>query len=514
MWKNNISRRTFLKSSLAAGLLASAGPLLGFEEWLSAAQNVPVQVIPTICEMCGVKCGILAYVKEGRVIKLEGNPDHPLSKGRLCARGNAGIKLLYDPDRLRQPLKRTDEGQFKPISWEEAYREIAAKLNDLKAKYGPETLVWSSHPELIAPYEKHFMAAFGSPNYTSHAATCYSSRTVAYETTYGKLPGVDYAKVKYYISPGRNMVEGIKNSHVQAIMAAKEKGAKLIVLDPRLSNFAAMATEWLPLKPGTDLAFLLALMHVIVKEELYDKAFVEANTVGFAELKAEAAKYSPEWAAPLTDIPAETITRIARELAAAKPAAVIDPCWHSTRSINSMQAMRAAACLNALLGNLGAKGGLSLGSGLKLAKPEELPLLGPALQKPKAKRFDGAGGEKWPLAKGLGMVQTLPDHILSEKPYPVKAYFVSHHNPVRSCPNTNRFIESLKKLELMVAIDVQMSDTAYFAQYILPESTCAALLLNWIFRPKIRQLYSCLHNNFPLNTVSYSDVPETGGWSR
>lgn len=474
MLNHKLSRRTFLKATaVTTGALAALGAEgLSLESWQKAAAASPETIVPTICEMCGVKCGILAYVKNGRVVKIEGNPKHPFSNGRLCARGNAGIKTLYDPDRLRQPLKRVGEGKFVPISWEKAIAEIAAKLKELKGKYGPETLVWACHPELIAPWEKRFTEAFGSPNFTGHAPTCYSNRNVAYNVTYGTLPGVDYGNVKYYLSPGRNITEGINNAVVQKIVAARQNGAKLVALDPRLSNFAAWADEWIPLRPGTDGAFLLALIHVLIKENLYDETFVREKTVGFEELKAEVEKYTPEWAEKITGIKAATIVRIAREMAAARPAAVVDPAWHGGLGgmyHNGVQAGRAAACLNALLGNLGAKGGLTFSPGMNLAKEDKLP--GPPLPKVTAKRWDGAGGEKWPLAKGLGLIQTLPEVVESGKPYPVKALIVSHMNPVRSCPDSQRFIATLKKLELVVAIDIQMSDTAYHAHYVLPESS-------------------------------------------
>lgn len=468
------SRRTFLKTSLATGAVLAAGELPSFAGWQKARATGKDEVlsVPSLCEMCGVKCGIIARVRDGRVVKIDGNPKHPFSNGKLCARGNAGMTALYDPDRLRQPLKRVGDGKFEPISWDDAMREIGAKLKDLKAQFGPETLVWATHPELINPWEKHWMAAFGSPNLTGHAATCYSSRTVAFATTYGDLPGVDYGNVQYYLSPGRNLLEGIHNGVIQKIVAAKAKGARLVALDPRMSNFAAWADEWLPIRPGTDLAFLLALIHVIIAERLYDEAFVAERTVGFNELKDAVRDYTPAWASGITDIPAETISRIARELAAARPAAAVDTCWHGgfgSMYYNSVQTGRAAACLNALLGNLGAKGGLTFSPVVKLGKTDEL--MGPKPPKIAARRWDGAGEAEWPLAKGLGLVQNLPDQILSGRPYPIKALIVSHFNPVRSCPDSKKVIDALQKLELLVAIDIQMSDTAAYAHYVLPEST-------------------------------------------
>ncbi|BDG60518.1 molybdopterin-containing oxidoreductase family protein [Caldinitratiruptor microaerophilus] len=467
-----VTRRQFLKISAAtSGALAAGLAVPGFDSWrTAAAAEAEEERIPTICEMCGVKCGVIAVVRGGRVVRLEGNPDHPLSRGRLCARGNAGMMSLYDPDRLREPLKRNPDGSFVPISWDQAIAEIGEKLKSIRERYGPEALVFAVHPELIAPWEKRFCDAFGTPNFSSHAPTCYSHRTAAYVATYGALPAVDYANVRYLISPGRNHLGGVKNNDLQKLAQAKAAGAKFVVLDPRYSEFAAWATEWLPIRPGTDGAFLLALMNVLVEEDLYDRDFVAARTAGFAELREAVKQYTPEWAAGVTDVPAETIRRVARELAAARPAAAVDPCWHGglgSMYYNGFQAARAAACLNALLGNLGAKGGLVFPASVKLGSIDDL---GPKPPKPAAPRFDGAGGPRWPLAKDLGMIHTLPEAIETGKPYPIKAAIISHFNPVRSCPDSRRWLQALRKLELVVVIDVQMSDTATAADYVLPES--------------------------------------------
>lgn len=468
----HVTRRQFLRISAAtSGAMAAGLTVPGFGAWrVAAAAEAEEERIPTICEMCGVKCGIVAVVQGGRVIRLEGNPDHPLSRGKLCARGNAGIMSLYDPDRLREPLKRNPDGSFSAIPWDQAISEIGEKLKVIRERYGPQSLVFAVHPELIAPWEKRFTEAFGSPNFSSHAPTCYSHRTTAYVATYGALPAVDYANVRYLISPGRNHLGGVKNNDLQKLAQAKAAGARLVVLDPRYSEFAAWATEWLPIKAGTDGAFLLALLNVLIEEELYDREFVTARTVGFTELREAVQQYTPEWAAGVTDIPAETIRRIARELAGARPAAAVDPCWHGglgSMYYNGFQAARAAACLNALLGNLGAKGGLVFPSSVKLGNIDDL---GPKPPKPTASRFDGAGDPRWPLVKGLGMIQLLPEAIETGTPYPIKAAIISHFNPVRACPDSRRWLEALRKLDLVVVIDIQMSDTAAVADYVLPES--------------------------------------------
>jgi thiosulfate reductase/polysulfide reductase chain A len=475
MLEQRISRRTFLKGSLVAGALATFGGMLVPREQAGAAGAVAPETsrtVPTICEMCGVKCGILAHVREDRVWRLTGNPSDPQSSGRLCARGNAGIKTLYDPDRLKGPMKRVGEGKFQPISWEQAFKEIGAKLQELKGRYGPQTLVWLAHPELISPLEKHFMAAFGSPNYTGHGPTCYSSRNVAFEQMYGGVPGVDYRNVRYYVAFGRNLTGGIKNPDIQKIVAAKAEGAHLVAVDSRLSDFAFYADEWLPIRPGTDLAMILALINVIINENLYDASFIAERTVGFEELKAGVAAYTPEWAAKITGIDAATIGRIARELAAAKPAAAVDPGWHAvtgSQYYNSVQTARAVAALNALLGNLGAKGGLAFPSRIKLGDPSSI--MGPKPPAAAGPRWDGAGSEKWPLNKAHGMIQVFPERVKKDKPYPIKAVVIQHLNPVRSSTDSGAFIEALKQLELVVVIDIQMNDTAYYAHYVLPEAT-------------------------------------------
>lgn len=475
MLEQKISRRTFIKGSLVAGAVAAFGgslvPLKGAEA-AEAPEASATKVVPTICEMCGVKCGVLAHVKDGRVWRLTGNPKDPQSGGRLCARGNAGTKTLYDPDRLKGPLKRVGDGKFEPISWEQAFKEIGEKLIELKGRYGPQTLVWLAHPELISPLEKHFMAAFGSPNYTGHGPTCYSSRNVAFEQMYGGVPGVDYRNVKYYIAFGRNLTGGIKNPDIQKIVAAKAEGAHLVAVDPRFNDFAYFADEWLPIRPGTDLAMILAMINVIIQENLYDASFVAERTVGFEDLKAGVASYTPEWAAKITGIDAATIVRIARELAAAKPAAAVDPGWHAvtgSQYYNSVQTARAVAALNALLGNLGAKGGLTFPPGIQFGDPA--PIMGPKPPAAAGPRWDGAGSEKWPLNKAHGMIQIFPERVKEDKPYPIKAVVIQHLNPVRSSTNSAAFIEALKQLELVVAIDIQMNDAAYYAHYVLPEAT-------------------------------------------
>ncbi len=466
-----LTRRNFLKSVGVAGALAVAGDGLFYStETFAEEPREIAKLYPTICGMCENGCGVLAYVRGGRLHKIEGNYRHSHSLGKICARGAAGVKLLYDPQRLRMPMKRVGEGEFEKIMWEQAFEEIGQKLQELKARHGPQTLAWMRHPDLSDAYDVQFMKAFGSPNIFSHISLGRAARNVACELTLGTVPFSDYANTKYAFILGRNLAESIFVSDTYGLMQAKSEGAKVVIVDPRLSNTAAIADEWLPIRPGTDGALLLGMMNVIVSERLYDAEFVNKHTVGFKELEEFLVDKTPWWAASVTDVLEETIIRLARELADARPRCLVDPGWHGGWGgmyANSVQTARAALILNALLGNYGARGGLLL--------PPKRPIGSfamPPTPEITAERVDGAGGAQYPFAlRAEGIVQRLPDIVLTESPYPITALVVNHMNPAMSLPNTDKVIRALQKLELLVVIDVQGSETAELAHYILPEST-------------------------------------------
>jgi thiosulfate reductase / polysulfide reductase chain A len=353
------NRRDFLKLTGVTASLIAADMTVGAHPAGAAAAASAEQRIPTLCEMCTSRCGVFAVLDQGRVVRIEGNPEHPTNLGRPCARGNAGVSALYDPDRLKHPLKRGADGKFTKISWDQAFQEIGQKLTQIQGNPGPHALVFTEYNNLNSALTKRFAEAYGSPNHTGHAANCFANRNVGYSAVFGTLPTVDYKNVKYYLSPGRNLLGGIKVYEVAGIAEAKEHGAKIVVLDPRHSELAGWG-EWLPIKSAGDLAFLLAIANVLITENLYNKEFVANHVNGFSELKAEIGQYTPEWQVQHTDIPADTVRRIAREMAAAAPAAVVDPGWHGGNGMywNGYEAARMGAVVNALLGNWGAKGGL------------------------------------------------------------------------------------------------------------------------------------------------------------
>jgi len=357
---SSLSRRDFLKASGAAAGAIAIGkfipPMVAEAARASGALNAAGSgYIPSICEMCVWRCGLLAKVDNGRVVKLEGNPDHPHSNGKLCPRGQSGLMNTYDPDRVLTPLVRVGkrgEGKFRKASWDEALGIVADSMKRIKDKYGPEAMIFSATHNLSQPLFENLLNAFGSPNYGTQRSLCFNAMIVSNLMTYGmEEPARDYSRLKYIILTGRNLMEAISTSETSALSHAIDQGVKVIYLDPRFTKTAAKASEWLAIKPGTDLAFHMALLNVIVAEGLYNANFVSTYTDGFDKLASSITGYTPEWAAGITEIPADIIRRIAREFAAAAPYALAHNGWRTSNFINSFQTERAIAILNAIVGN-------------------------------------------------------------------------------------------------------------------------------------------------------------------
>jgi thiosulfate reductase/polysulfide reductase chain A len=463
------TRRAFLKVTAAGiGALSASHEILDFKKWAHASSEAPVTRIPTFCNGCGNRCGIFAFVKNGRLWKIEGNPEANGNLGVVCPKGHGYLHDLYSPYRIKSPLKRVRD-RFEPISWEQAYKEIAQKINLILMDSGSQSIFWVNYPQPNHQYALRLMHALGSPHYFTHGSTCYTARNAGWVATIGELPSNDLSHAKYIMIVGRNPAGGIDLGQVKRIVEAKEKGAKLVVIDPRHSETAILADEWLPIKPGTDLAFLLAMINVMVKEGLCDKKFVVEKTVGFDQLGDEIINYPPEWAERVCEIPAKTIARLTREMAEVKPKALIHRGYHGAfgaQYLNSFQTARALAIANSLLGNINRKGGIYFAQSAKLG---ELQPKHPAPELPKIGKLDGTGVPgRYPLGSyGDGIAHAIPELALRGE---LKAGFAYHYNPLRTNPNPKRVIAGYKKLELLVAIDTVLSETASIAHYVLPES--------------------------------------------
>jgi thiosulfate reductase/polysulfide reductase chain A len=464
-----LTRRRFLKvTGAAVGALSLSHDVLDFKNWVHASAEAPVTRIPTFCNGCGNRCSIFAFVKNGRLWKIEGNPEANGNLGVICPKGHGYLHDLYNPDRVKGPLKRIGD-RFEPISWEQAYKEIAQKINLILMDSGPQSIFWVNYPQSNHMYALRLMHALGSPHYFTHGSTCFTARNAGWVTTVGELPSNDLSNSRYIIIVGRNPAGGIDLAQVKKIVEAKEKGAKVVVVDPRHSETAILADEWLPIKPGTDLALLLGMINVMVKEELYDKKFAKEKTVGFEQLEDEIVNYPPEWAERVCEIPAKTIIRITREIAEAKPKALLHRGYHGafgSQYLNSFQTARALAITNSLLGNINREGGVYFPKSAQLG---ELQPKHPAPELPKIGKSDGTGVPgRYPLGSyGDGITHAIPELALRGE---LKAGFVYHNNPLRTNPNPKRVIAGYEKLDLLVVIDTVLSETASIAHYVLPES--------------------------------------------
>jgi thiosulfate reductase/polysulfide reductase chain A len=469
-----LSRRRFLKISAAtfgAGLAATQWH--GTAPFALAANGAAkgVQTIPTFCEMCFWRCGGIAYVRDGKLWKFEGNPIDPQSRGRLCPRGTGAVGSHFDPDRLQKPLVRRGERgkeQWTAVTWDEAFTYIAERMQKIKAEHGPESIAMFNHGVGVR-FIQHVLKSYGCTNFAGPSfAQCRGPRDVGFTLTFGTGLGspepTDIENTDCLVLVGSHLGENMHNTQVQEFANAIERRIPIIVVDPRFSVAASKAKYWLPIKPGTDIALLLAWMNVLVTEGRYDKAFVEKYGHGFDKFVAEIRQYTPEWAAPETGIDAAMIRTTAREFAARRPAAIIHPGRRVNWYGDDTQRSRAIALLNALLGNWGRKGGLYSSAGFKVpAYP--LPKY-PKSEKPLA---DNPDGERYPFADEA-VTTGIREATLTGEPYPIKGWFVYSTNLMQALPNEAETLKAIQNLDLLVVIDTLPSEIAGYADVVLPEA--------------------------------------------
>ena len=472
MSENAITRRSFLAGSAGVAALAAAGGYMSFGAWEQAYADEPENdqgswSAYTMCNACSSKCGYKAYVKRGRLSKLIPSEHDAHARGKICARGYGYPSFVYSEDRLTDPLKKNDKGEFEAISWEQAYQEIGEKVKAIIDANGPEALALVQDPRPSgAFYTKRFLDALGSPNYYTHGAACNLSKASGFAQVIGAgdfQSDIPNTKMIMYI--GRSVADAIRPSHLQDLQAAHENGAKIVMVDPRCNNSTVFADEWLPINPGTDLAFILAMCNVLIRDGIYDKDYVAENVEGFDEFAAGIADHTPLWAEGVCGISAETIERLAHEFAQAAPAASIDAGWRGgfgNQYANSGETARALVIFNTLLGCWNQEGGALLTSGVSAGKLDETKF--PPVPKVEAKK---AGSEEYPLASA-GMGVNIHAASLA-KEGKIKGMFFYNSNMVAGYSNPAYMQECLDALELCVVVDVQMSETALCADYVLPE---------------------------------------------
>ena len=472
----HINRRRFLSiSSATFGAAALATPwqtMLSPANAAGMANTGTVTTVATFCEMCFWRCGGIAHLRDGKLWKFEGNPKDPQSMGRLCPRGTAAVGAYYDPDRLRQPLLRVGERgkeQWKAVSWDEALNHVAERMDKLKTEFGAESMALFNHG-FGQRFVQHALKSWGVINYAgSSYAQCRGARDAGFALTFGSGVGspepTDIQNTDCLVLIGSHLGENMHNSQVREFAEAIERKVPVIVVDPRFSVAASKAKYWLPIKPGTDLALLLAWMNLLVTEDRYDQAFVQQHGQGFEPFAAEIKGYTPEWAAELTGVSADLIRAAAREFSSHRPATIIHPGRRVNWYGDDTQRSRAIALLNALLGSWGHRGGLFISGGMKIA-PYPLPPY-PKSERPRA---DGADGVQYPFADE-GITTNIRDATISGKPYPIKGWFVYSTNLMQALPNAQQTLKAIDQLDLLVVCETVPSDIAGYADVILPDTT-------------------------------------------
>jgi len=471
MTDRQLSRRDFLRlaGASATAVAATAVGAATAQEARAAASAAPPAWESKfgVCDMCFNRCGLIARVERGVITKLDPNPKFTKSRGMLCARGNAGVDQVYDPDRLKTPLLRVGArgaGKWKAIGWDEALDLAAAKMKDIAAKHTRCGMLFSAGADTQSQFVNRFAEAFGSYNVTSHESLCLLSGNRAFLDTYGEVPLPDVKNSKYVILAGANRLEALVTPDSMDLVSIMKAGAKVVVLDPRYTKSAALASEWWPVRPGTDMAFMFALAHVIIAEKLYDPAYMQERTSGFEQLAAHVADKTPQWAEAETGIPAHDTARIARELAAAAPAAMVYPGRRTSDYENSTQIRRSFAIVNALLSNWDRPGGLvpSRPAGVKKGAPFEPPFYD---DNPPG-RVDQGGVPL--LFEDEGSFVLTREAVIKGAPYPVKGWMVYKTNPMATAPERRKTRQMIDALDFLLVVDITMSDTAWMADLVLP----------------------------------------------
>ncbi|MDP2727639.1 MAG: molybdopterin-dependent oxidoreductase [Dehalococcoidia bacterium] len=460
------------------------------------------EVKRVLCYFCHQRCGLLVEVEDGKATRVRGNPNH-LFRGFSCVKGRASIEYHDHPDRLNYPLKRVGdrgENKWQRIPWEQALDEIASRLASIKREYGPEALVTAegTHRTNIQWALRAFMHLYGTPNMISAGTICYCNTTTVHLATYGwygATAGASTADASCVVQWGHNPHQCYPLEYETLRRVKKDKGTKIIVVDPRRTETAKLADIWLPIRPATDAAMALAWLNVIINEGLYDRDFVDKWTLGFDQLRDRVQEYTPRKVAEITRVPEEDIREAARLFATVKPAFLGHGLATDQIGRNSSQAIRAFCCLRTITGNLDTKGGERLGRTGDLKKfvwdgdldcGDQMPVEqwqkqlgsdrfrlqsypGWKLLSEPFQRVYGHGLATYPVSFASPMY--VWDAILTAKPYPVKAFIAQGNNTLLCFANTRKVYQALKAVDLLVVMDYWLTPTALLADYALPAAT-------------------------------------------
>jgi len=430
-----------------------------------------VEKIRTACRSCHGGCGVIAHVKDGKLIKVEGDPESPISHGTLCSKGLAITQLAYHPDRVLYPMRKTQRG-WKRISWDEALGTVAEKFKEVIKEYGPESIVIGQGTG--RDYESHlyrFANLLGTPNVLTAGHMCYVSRVGATLITCGNLPVCDYEGepkciVMWACNPQWTNPDEYKG---EAFWRACRKGSKLIVIDPRKGFLANKADLWLQLRPSTDAALALGFHNVIIEEGLYDTDFVEQYIHGWDAFVERVKEYLLERVEEITWVKKDLIREAASMYATTKPACIN---W----GVPTEQTLNCTDCTRLLTGLMAVTGNLDIPGGNVFFVPPPVRTVSEFSRHkdlPPEQRKKRLGGEQYKLASRVALIppKAAWDAILTGKPYPLKAGLLCGSNPVTTRANAREAYEALKRFEFLAVIDFFLTPTAELADIFLPAGT-------------------------------------------
>jgi thiosulfate reductase/polysulfide reductase chain A len=473
--------------------------------------------IPSCCNMCGGQCGLLVYVEAGKVRKIEPNGANPNNVanvstafdsartagdvGRLCCKGNSGIRSLYDADRLRTPLKRVGprgSGSFVAITWEDAIAEVASRLYTIQASYGARSIVWFGEDHSFTHAQHDLCDALGTPHYSNHSNLCDTGRKAHYKSTIGAdrpLPDMEGTDLLFVW--GWNFLSALKWVHLAAIFTRARQtnpNFQFIYVDPVFNTTASKADQWVAPRPGTDGALALALCKLVIDAGTYDKTFISTYSLGFDEFKKyldgdgtyDSMPKTAAWAETITSVPATTIAQLATTLGAAFSAGrkiCIDAWSGPGHHTNATQGGRAIDCLNLLFGAVDAAGtmvvplrngpgrrsavtGWPSKDGWRLDGRDDVTI-------PAGNPVSGAIKKKYSHSHGSGIYVESRDRMLSQtdfvgNPYPIKAAVFVFQNFVMSVPNSQKNLDAINKMDFVLCVDTHLSETALMADIVVP----------------------------------------------
>jgi anaerobic selenocysteine-containing dehydrogenase len=497
-----ITRRDFLKATGGLTVAAALSTALSRRRLSLSRIHAAVpgydstqeeHIVPSVCLLCPSGCGMWARVVDGRVVKLEGSPLHPINLGALCPKGQSAPELLYNPDRIQGPLRRVGErgeGRWEPINWETALTMVTERLTTLRDTGHPErfAFMYGETRGQMRDLITYFTEAIGSPNAISHDSLNIEAAKLAHLLTQGiyDLMAYDLEKVNHVLSFGASLLEAGRSvqrfaSGYAYLRRGRPYRGKVVVVDPRLGVSGAKADEWIPIRPGTDAALALGMAHVIISSGLVDRDFVENYSFGYEDWEDEAGvqhkgfktlvleNYDPETVAEITEVPAGTIARLAGEFGTNRPSVAVVPCKGGllNGSVNGLYTAMAIHTLNALVGNIEAPGGVLVQHYPACPGWPELPADPVAEQGRQANRVDGAGSV-FPLARHA--YQAVSDGI--REGYPIDVLLLYDANPMFECPSGSaRWVDAFKHVDFIVSFSSFLDETAQWADLVLPDHT-------------------------------------------